>query len=584
MRRKFYVVKSDLSTNESQKEQRERSLIETKKEISLISQNIDSFFREIKFAKSLEQAEGLKVKAKQDIYNLKEKIIKLESEVLESERCNAVLEEDIKREEKLMDEITGLDKCPVCRQDVTEEYKGNISSDAKAKMDNAKTEEALNIKLTEEKKVLIVKLRGELEVLNNKLNEIEIDIVKLNSADEKKKQLNKLGADVDKMTDEITTLNEKIHKLKAEFEKLKDVEDKYDEIRMELQELSFQDIDVDAQVSIKQREVNRLSVEKKGIIREIEEVEVELKKIMVVYDEKSAELENKEEEERKLYESVQAFFEQKNELQDSEKVLETEIIGYEHTMRSYEEKTNQNKIAKAQYGAQVESLELELKKYEGISNLNLPVPEIKEKLQKAQFGMTKIGNVNLRALEVYDQVEEQVGLIREKVETIQSEKEKIEKIIAEIDGKKKKAFIGTLNAVNEYFTRNFSQLSRKGEVYLELEDKKNPFDGGLNILVKVSRGRYFDITSLSGGEKTMVALSLIFAIQEYKPYCFYIFDEIDAALDKHNSELLAALIKKYMKTGQYIIVTHNDTLITEATTLYGVSMQENISKIISLKV
>ena len=103
-------------------------------------------------------------------------------------------------------------------------------------------------------------------------------------------------------------------------------------------------------------------------------------------------------------------------------------------------------------------------------------------------------------------------------------------------------------------------------------------------MVRVNRGKYFDITSLSGGEKTMVALSLIFAIQEYKPYCFYIFDEIDAALDKHNSELLAALIKKYMKTGQYIIVTHNDTLISEASNLYGVSMQENISKIISLKV
>ena len=73
----------------------------------------------------------------------------------------------------------------------------------------------------------------------------------------------------------------------------------------------------------------------------------------------------------------------------------------------------------------------------------------------------------------------------------------------------------------------------------------------------------------------MVALSLIFAIQEYKPYCFYVFDEIDAALDKHNSELLAALIKKYMTTGQYIIITHNDTLISEASNLYGVSMQEN---------
>ena len=190
----------------------------------------------------------------------------------------------------------------------------------------------------------------------------------------------------------------------------------------------------------------------------------------------------------------------------------------------------------------------------------------------------------MRALEVFDKVEEQVKIIHEKVETIEKEKEKVAKIIEEIDKKKKKSFVKTLEAVNEYFTRNFAQLSRKGSVFLELENKKDPFEGGLNILIKVSRGKYFDITSLSGGEKTLIALALIFAIQEYKPYCFYIFDEIDAALDKHNSELLAALIKKHKTTGQYIIITHNDTLISEASNIYGVSMQENISKIISLKI
>jgi len=82
----------------------------------------------------------------------------------------------------------------------------------------------------------------------------------------------------------------------------------------------------------------------------------------------------------------------------------------------------------------------------------------------------------------------------------------------------------------------------------------------------------------------MVVLSLIFAIQEYKPYCFYVFDEIDAALDKRNSELLAALIKKYMTSGQYLVITHNDTLVSKASNLYGVSMQESISSILSLKI
>jgi len=89
---------------------------------------------------------------------------------------------------------------------------------------------------------------------------------------------------------------------------------------------------------------------------------------------------------------------------------------------------------------------------------------------------------------------------------------------------------------------------------------------------------------LSGGEQTLVALSLLFAIQEFKPYHFYIFDEIDAALDKRNSERLAALLNQYMKSGQYIVITHNDAIIMKSNVLYGVSMQEGVSKILSLKV
>jgi len=78
-------------------------------------------------------------------------------------------------------------------------------------------------------------------------------------------------------------------------------------------------------------------------------------------------------------------------------------------------------------------------------------------------------------------------------------------------------------------------------------------------------------------------LSLIFSIQEFKPYCFYIFDEIDAALDKRNSELLATLFRKYMKRGQYIVISHNDSIISGANIIYGVSMNQGVSKVITLK-
>ena len=474
--------------------------------------------------------------------------------------------------------------CPICKQDVGDEHKHKISATANTKIESASSEVEKNLKARTEETGKINHLKERLSTLRTKLNELDIDQIKLKNSEEKKEQIKRIAKNQTEAKEELKSVNEKIHLVRDKYEALKNIEEKYDEARLTLQEISFADMDVDTEITIKRREINRLSVELKSVARDIEESEIKLRKIELRITERDKEAVKKEVEEQKLYEKAQKFFDQRNELQDRQKVLETDVIGMQHTARSLEDKINHNKIQKAQFTAQVDSLKSELSEIGQVKFLVMPADQIKERLQKSQFRISRLGNVNLRALEIFDKVGEQVQLIQNKVEIISQEKEKIQNIIAEIDKKKKKSFIVTLNAINEYFTRNFTQLSRKGQVFLELENKKEPFEGGLNIIIKVSRGKYFDITSLSGGEKTMVALSLIFAIQEYKPYCFYVFDEIDAALDKRNSELLAALIKKYMTSGQYIIITHNDTLISEASNLYGVSMQENISKIISLKI
>ena len=142
----------------------------------------------------------------------------------------------------------------------------------------------------------------------------------------------------------------------------------------------------------------------------------------------------------------------------------------------------------------------------------------------------------------------------------------------------------TYKIIAENFNRIFLSLSTKGEAFMELENKEDPLQGGLDIRVKIVGNKYLDIKSLSGGEKTLTALAFIFAIQEHQPASFYLLDEVDAALDKKNSQLLSQLIKKYSATAQYILISHNDSVITEADQVYGVSMQENgISKVISLK-
>ena len=247
-----------------------------------------------------------------------------------------------------------------------------------------------------------------------------------------------------------------------------------------------------------------------------------------------------------------------------------------------DEQANLFKIGKAKLDAECESLQIEMSEYLGIEIIHGSIDSLNERLSRAQVSLTQIGSINLKALEVYDEVKKGYEQVQERASTIEKEKQDILAIISEIDGKKRREFMKTFRAINVLFTENFSRAYSKGVAYLELENQEDIFAGGVNIVVRLAKGKFFDVSSLSGGEQTFVALSLLFAIQEYKPYHFYIFDDIDAALDKRNSERLAVLLKQYMKSGQYIIISHNDAIILGSDLLYGVSMQDAVSKVLKL--
>jgi len=251
-------------------------------------------------------------------------------------------------------------------------------------------------------------------------------------------------------------------------------------------------------------------------------------------------------------------------------------------MRQFDDQINYLKVGQAKFDAEKETIQVDFEAYLGVEILKVSLNVLEERLVKTETAMREIGSINMRALEVYDNIKKEYDVVQDKANILLKEKDEIMKIIEEIDKKKTRTFMKTFNAVNDLFTRNFARLYTKGTACLEVENKEDIFAGGIDIAIKMAKGKYFDVTSLSGGEQTLVALSLLFAIQEHKPYHFYVFDEIDAALDKRNSERLAGLLGQYMKSGQYIVITHNDAIIMDSNVLYGVSMHEGISKVLSL--
>jgi chromosome segregation protein len=581
-RKKFYMAKSEMKSLKERIEDKKYTLQGYLNESSLFLRQMESLELEL-FDKRVnpEKLNSLKI-------SLNEKKSFLESlnkREIELEKISFMDEKEIEKQEKLFENISQLDVCPLCKNKITEEHIKTIRNEANPKIVSLKKEiQSSDKELNElyEKREILNK---DIAQIISEISKRESDLIKLSNINSKKEQMKALKEKISSIEAEIAVMDKRRKVLEQDFDENSNIEQKYETTRIEVQEISLRtEENVNSEISFKQREVERARISLKQALRNEEDLEEEFKELKEKIEEKEKTLEDKKRQEEELTKKFQKSIIQRDSLQRQIRENESKLLNHQNNIHNVEQRINDLKIDKAKFSAEIENLEMEMMEFPNVEPIKSNRENLIQRLSHNQDILMKIGSVNLRSLEVYDEIKKEYDSINSRVETIKKEKEGIMKIVHEIDIKKKKTFLNTFNDLNEIFSRNFAQISTKGEVSLELENKKDPFEAGVGIQVKTGHGKYFDVTSLSGGEQTMVALSLIFGIQELKPYCFYILDEIDAALDKRNSERLATLLQKYMQKGQYIVVTHNDEIISNATNLYGVSMHDGISKIVSLKI
>ena len=582
MRKKLYMAKSELKSLKNRFEDKKNLLATYVAESDFALRQLQSLSKEL-FDRntSKDKVEELKIfiKEKQTII---EDLLRREKEL---EKISSTKEYEIESQKKLIDKISKIDICPVCKSKITENHVDHINKETSSKIDelskDIKKSDAELREIYSKKDIL----KKEIEDISLEISRRDTDLIKLDAIEEKKNQIKTLQEKINVLKSELSELEKIKKKLELSIEEFSNVEEKYERAKVELQEISIRsDENVDSEISFKQRELERSKISFKQLSREEEEISESLKEVQEDLGEKEELLHDKREKEEALAKKFEKMISERDDFQAKIRETEKSLIEMQNTLHNIEQEMNELKIEKARSDAVVENLETEMLAFPNIEIIKSNKDSLLSRLTKTQEIIASIGSVNLRSLEVYDSIKKEYDSIQDRVNIIAREKESIMKIIHEIDIKKKKTFLRTLDSLNEMLSRNFSELSTKGTVSLELENRKDPFEGGVNIIVKTGHGKYFDVKSLSGGEQTLVALSLIFAIQEHKPYPFYILDEIDAALDKRNSERLAHLLKKYMQKGQYIVITHNDEIITNATNLYGVSMHDGVSKIVSLRV
>ena len=212
-------------------------------------------------------------------------------------------------------------------------------------------------------------------------------------------------------------------------------------------------------------------------------------------------------------------------------------------------------------------------------------PDVARKqVNSLKSSLKGIGNVNIGAIEEYERLSLRYEFLNKQTVDLEGAIETLLKIIDELDYVMKDEFMKTFKQVQIEFNNVFKELFGGGEARLELTDKSNVLETGIDIVVTPPGKKLSTISLLSGGEKTLTAISLLFAILNIKSIPFCIFDEIEAALDEANVSRIGEYFKKYVGKTQLIIITHKKKTMEYANTLYGITMQESgVSKLVSVK-
>ncbi len=298
-------------------------------------------------------------------------------------------------------------------------------------------------------------------------------------------------------------------------------------------------------------------------------------------------LQNKEAEEKKLNEFDQAYYNLRNELAEKESELKLKHRSKEGIDTILNEIKDKLTDLKLQLAGMKERLNVEFRVDLDViidepRTSDTPLEELKEKNERMRKRLENIGEINPTAIEAYTEMKKRYEFIMEQKNDLVTAKDSLMQTIQEVEVTANQLFLDTFNKVRENFQKVFQALFTDDDTAdMVMVDPENLADTGIDIIAKPKGKRPSSIGQLSGGEKTLTATALLFAIYLIKPAPFCILDEVDAPLDDANIGKFTQMIKKFSENSQFIIVTHNKMTMSAVDVIYGVTMQEpGVSKLV----
>ena len=222
--------------------------------------------------------------------------------------------------------------------------------------------------------------------------------------------------------------------------------------------------------------------------------------------------------------------------------------------------------------------------YENFVQEDVDWEQVRQEINDLRGKIERLGNVNVDAITEQQSLEERYEFLAKQVEDLNESKKQLEQLIAKINKESRDKFANTFNEVRENFQKVFRKLFGGGKADIMLENPDDVLESGIEIIARPPGKETRTISLLSGGEKTMTAMALLFAVFKSKPSPFCILDEVDAALDEANNERFNMIVKDFDSNSQFIIITHSKRTMSIANMLYGITMQtRGVSKRIAVQ-
>lgn len=455
-----------------------------------------------------------------------------------------------------------LDKIRVTYSSSSTEY-----SKAKIELSNMTAQFENSQNLLEAKKTFVNENEPKIEKLNSELDKIEAKRVdlseKIQQAQDKLSELDSLLNDKD-----LKDLKEKTQGIEDEIRHLNNnLMNVNNEINGYNNTIKFNEqLIISKEEDIKNTTRNNESLEKdketyKAEIIQLEEQLTTLSDKIAVIDAKIGELVKEKEE---IHKSLV-------DLQTNSAVKSSEIDRINEQIESFKTRRKELEPQLKEASEILENSGVEIAKLEPVQ---ISIDELNTKIQRLDKRMQELGDVNMRAIVSYEEKAARKEELDTQIKTLSTERQSILDKMNGFEQQKKEAFMTTFTAINENFKDIYHQLS-EGEGRLILENEKDPLSAGMTIEAKPrDKTTNNKLGALSGGEKALTALALVFSIQKYLPAPFYALDEVDASLDTMNVERIAEMVKKQSSDTQFLVVSHRRPMIEAANRTIGVTQKE----------